>query len=212
MNEMVKIKLIFLFFIFLTSVQNSNADNAKDPLQYFLTDLKTLEAKFVQILINENAEELEKTEGVLYLKPPRSFHWYYQKPYLQKIISNGNRLWIFDEDLEQVTIKSVDDKIEQTPVGIILGNESVKEHFVQTSMGVIEGYNWIELIPKDLDAQYKIIKMGFLKDILEMMIIIDNLEQTTRIDFSDLKKNITLSSDLFNLNVPDNVDIFDETK
>ena len=83
---------------------------------------------------------------------------------------------------------------------------------MQTSMGVIEGYNWIELIPKDLDAQYKIIKMGFLKDILGMMIIIDNLEQTTRIDFSDLKKNITLSSDLFNFNVPDNADIFDETK
>ena len=57
-----------------------------------------------------------------------------------------------------------------------------------------------------------IIKMGFLKDILGMMIIIDNLEQTTRIDFSDLKKNITLSSDLFNFNVPDNADIFDETK
>ena len=76
MNEMVKIKLIFLFFIFLTSVQNSNADNTKDPLQYFLTDLKTLEAKFVQILINENAEELEKTEGVLYLKSPRSFYWH----------------------------------------------------------------------------------------------------------------------------------------
>ena len=54
--------------------------------------------------------------------------------------------------------------------------------------------------------------MGFLKDILGMMIIIDNLEQTTRIDFSDLKKNITLSSDLFNFNVPDNADIFDETK
>jgi len=209
---MVKIKLIFLVFIFLISIQYSNADSKKDPLQYFLTDLKSLEAKFVQILINENAEELEKTEGVLYLKPPRSFYWYYQKPYSQKIISNGNRLWIFDEDLEQVTIKSIDDKIEQTPAGIILGNESVKEHFVQTSMGEIEGYNWIELTPKDLDAQYKIIKMGFLEDILGMMIIIDNLEQTTRIDFSDLKKNITLSSDFFNFNVPDNVDIFDETK
>ena len=86
MNEMVKIKLIFLFFIFLTSVQNSNADNAKDPLQYFLTDLKTLEAKFVQILINENAEELERTEGILYLRPPNSFFWHYQKPYSQKII------------------------------------------------------------------------------------------------------------------------------
>jgi len=209
---MVKIKLIFLVFIFFISIQNSNADNSKDPLQYFLTDLKSLEAKFVQILINENAEELERTEGILYLRPPNSFFWHYQKPYSQKIISNGNRLWIFDEDLEQVTIKNIDNKIEQTPAGIILGNESVKEHFVQTSMGTIEGYNWIELTPRDLDAQYQIIKMGFHEDKLGMMIIIDNLEQTTRIDFSDLKKNITLSSDTFNFNVPDNVDIFDETK
>ena len=208
---MVKIKLIFLIFIYLIIVQASSANN-NNPLQYFLTDLNTLEAKFFQTLINENGDKLEKTEGILYLKTPGSFFWHYQKPYAQKIISNGNKLWIFDEDLEQVTIKNIDNKIEQTPAGIILGNQSIKEHFVQVNMGIIDSYDWIELTPKDLDAQYKSIKIGFNNDNLGMMIIVDNLEQITRIDFADAKKNIKLSSEIFNFIVPDNIDIFDETK
>tara|TARA_B100001996_G_C18619515_1_gene577081 strand:- start:74 stop:700 length:627 start_codon:yes stop_codon:yes gene_type:complete len=208
---MVKIKLIFLIFIYLIIVQASSANN-NNPLQYFLTDLNTLEAKFFQTLINENGDKLEKTEGILYLKTPSSFFWHYQKPYAQKIISNGNKLWIFDEDLEQVTIKNIDNKIEQTPAGIILGNQSIKEHFVQVNMGIIDSYDWIELTPKDLDAQYKSIKIGFNNDNLGMMIIVDNLEQITRIDFADAKKNIKLSSEIFNFIVPDNIDIFDETK
>ena len=208
---MVKIKLIFLIFIYLIIVQASSANN-NNPLQYFLTDLNTLEAKFFQTLINENGDKLEKTEGILYLKTPGSFFWHYQKPYAQKIISNGNKLWIFDEDLEQVTIKNIDNKIEQTPAGIILGNQSIKEHFVQVNMGIIDSYDWIELTPKDLDAQYKSIKIGFNNDNLGMMIIVDNLEQITRIDFADAKKNIKLSSEIFNFIVPENIDIFDETK
>ena len=208
---MVKIKLIFLIFIYLIIVQASSANN-NNPLQYFLTDLNTLEAKFFQTLINENGDNLEKTEGILYLKTPGSFFWHYQKPYEQKIISNGNKLWIFDEDLEQVTIKNIDNKIEQTPAGIILGNQSIKEHFVQVNLGIIDSYDWIELTPKDLDAQYKSIKIGFNNDNLGMMIIVDNLEQITRIDFADAKKNIKLSSEIFNFIVPDNIDIFDETK
>jgi len=208
---MVKIKLIFLIFIYLIIVQASSANN-NNPLQYFLTDLNTLEAKFFQTLINENGDKLEKTEGILYLKTPGSFFWHYQKPYEQKIISNGNKLWIFDEDLEQVTIKNIDNKIEQTPAGIILGNQSIKEHFVQVNMGIIDSYDWIELTPKDLDAQYKSIKIGFNNDNLGMMIIVDNLEQITRIDFADAKKNIKLSSEIFNFIVPENIDIFDETK
>ena len=207
---MVKIKLIFLIFICII-IQAVNAHN-KDPLEYFLSELRTFEAKFTQVLINENGNELERTEGILYLKIPDSFFWHYQKPYAQKIISNGVKLWIFDEDLEQVTVKNIDNRIDQTPVGIILGNQSIKDHFVQISMGIIDGYDWIELTPKDLDAEYKSIKLGFNKDNIEMMIVVDNLEQITRIDFSDSKKNIELSSEIFHFQVPENIDIFDETK
>jgi len=212
MNNMTKLKLILFIFIYFFSIAPSNAENQKDPLQTFLKNLESLEVSFVQILMNENGEQLEKTEGILYLQPPAKFFWHYQNPYSQKIISNGSLLWVFDEDLEQVTIKNIDNKIEETPAGIILGNKSIHEHFIQVNMGTIDGYDWIELTPKNLEAQYKHIKIGFEQDKLRMMIIIDNLEQTTRIDFSNFKKNITLSANIFDFEVPNNVDIFDETK
>ena len=212
MNNMTKLKLILFIFIYFFSITLSNAENLSDPLQTFLKNLESLEVSFIQILMNENGEELEKTEGVLHLQPPEKFYWHYQKPYSQKIISNGSILWIFDEDLEQVTVKNIDNRIDETPAGIILGNKSIQEHFVQLNMGVIDGYDWMELTPKNLEAQYKHIKMGFDGDKLGMMIITDNLEQTTRIDFANFKKNITLSSSIFNFEVPNNVDIFDERK
>jgi outer membrane lipoprotein carrier protein len=199
--------LHFSLFTFLVQVQ---AVESIDPLKTFLSDFKTLQANFVQTLINENGEELERTEGILYLQQPGKLHWEYKTPYAQKVISNGDVLWVFDEDLEQLTIREMGDAIDQTPAGIILGKNDIAEHFIQVNMGVIESYDWIELTPKNLEAQYKNIRLGFEGSRLGMMIIVDNLGQTTRIDFSDVKKNTELSSALFEFEIPDNVDVIDE--
>jgi outer membrane lipoprotein carrier protein len=206
----MKLNKRIIILLFLLQTAFVHAETANDPLQNFLADFKTLEANFVQSLINENGEELEKTEGILYLQQPGKFHWSYQVPYSQLIISNGEILWVFDEDLEQLTIREMGDSIEQTPAGIILGNNSITEHFVQVDLGIIEGFDWIELTPRDMEAQYKNIRLGFDKTKLGMMIILDNLGQTTRIDFANVKKNAELSSALFDFVVPDDVDVIDE--
>ncbi len=203
-------KIIFVLYVSLYAFYAHAAEEANDPLQDFLNDFDSLEATFTQSLINENGEELEKTDGILYLKQPGKFHWSYENPYTQKIISNGDVLWVFDEDLEQLTIREMGDAIEQTPAGIILGNNEISKHFIQVNMGIIEGFDWIELTPLNLEAQYKNIRLGFEKSRLGMMIIVDNLGQTTRIDFSDIKKNTELSSTLFEFETPDNVDVIDE--
>ncbi len=197
-------------YVSLFTVNVFAVEAGKDPLQNFLSDFKSLEASFVQKLINENGEELERTEGVLYLQQPGKFHWSYKVPYNQEIISNGDLLWIYDEDLEQLTIRKIGDAIDQTPAGIILGNNNIDEHFVQVNMGTIEGFEWIELTPKNLEAQYKNIRIGFHGSKLGMMIIVDNLGQTTRIDFLDVKKNIALISSIFEFEAPEGVDVIDE--
>lgn len=214
-NLMNTYKKVLISFILVLQVSiltlNVHAvEDQNDPLQKFLLDFKSLEAKFVQSLINENGEELERTEGILYLQQPGKLHWSYETPYTQKIISNGDVLWVFDEDLDQLTIREMGNTIEQTPAGIILGNNDIAEHFVQVNMGVIEEYDWIELTPKYPEAQYKNIRLGFEESRLGMMIILDNLGQTSRIDFSDVKKNPELSSMLFEFEIPDNVDVIDE--
>ncbi|NOG59437.1 MAG: outer membrane lipoprotein chaperone LolA [Proteobacteria bacterium] len=207
MNTCKKI-LVCSILAFQASLLTFNV--SADPLQDFLVDFKSLEANFVQKLINENSEELERTEGVLRLQQPGKFHWSYEVPYTQKIISNGDVLWVFDEDLEQLTIREMGNAIDETPAGIILGNNNISEHFVQVNMGMIEGYDWIELTPRNLEAQYQNIRLGFEKNKLGMMIIIDNLGQTTRIDFFDVKKNAKFSASLFEFEIPEGIDVIDE--
>lgn len=193
-----------------TSTQISAAETV-DPLKVFLKEFETLQSDFTQTLLDEAGEQLEQTSGTLYLQQPGKFNWTYKHPYLQKIISDGEVLWIYDEDLEQLTIRDFSsEELEQTPAAIILGNAFPEKHFIQVDLGNIEGYKWIELTPRDLEAQFKNIRIGFDAKRLGMMVIADNLGQTTRIDFSNVNKNQKLSADLFEFIVPEGIDVIDE--
>lgn len=203
-------KLIVIIFCVLSSSLVSAAERV-DPLKVFLKEFETLQANFTQTLLSEDGEQLEKTTGTLYLQQPGKFNWHYKEPYVQKIITNGEVLWIYDEDLEQLTIRKFEsDMIERTPAAIILGNSKLEQHFIQVDLGDIEGFKWVELTPRDLDAQYKNIRIGFDVKRLGMMIIADNLGQTTRIDFNDVNKNTKLAAELFNFEIPDGIDVIDE--
>jgi len=208
---MNNLKILFVAIIYLSSSSLVTAAERVDPLKVFLKEFETLQADFTQTLLNEDGEQLEKTTGTLYLQQPGKFNWYYKEPYIQKIITNGEDLWIYDEDLEQLTIRKFEsDMIDRTPAAIILGDSRLEQHFIQVDLGDIEGFKWVELTPRDLDAQYKNIRIGFDAKRLGMMIIADNLGQTTRIDFNDVNKNTKLAADLFNFEIPENVDVIDE--
>lgn len=204
-------KILFVIIFCLSSSVLVSAAERVDPLKVFLKEFETLQADFTQTLLNEDGEQLEQTTGTLYLQQPGKFYWHYKEPYVQKIITNGEVLWIYDEDLEQVTIRKFQsDMIEKTPAAIILGDSRLEQHFIQVDLGDIEGFKWVELTPRDLEAQYKNIRIGFDAKRLGMMIIVDNLGQTTRIDFSNANKNTTLSAELFNFDIPANIDVIDE--
>lgn len=203
-------KIVNTFFLFFMCSNAVLGDDKNDPLQAFLDNFNSLESNFIQQLINEDGEVLEKSEGILKLQQPGKFNWSYEMPYAQKIISNGEVLWLFDEDLEQLTIRKIGDVLDETPAGIILGNNDINEHFVQVSMGLTDGYDWIELTPKSLETQYKNIRIGFNDTQLGMMIIVDNLGQTTRIDFLNVRRNIKLQSSSFEFETPAGVDVIDE--
>lgn len=208
---MYKYKILFIIIFCISNSAIISAAERVDPLKVFLKEFETLQADFTQTLLNEDGEELEKTTGTLYLQQPGKFNWHYKEPYVQKIITNGELLWIYDEDLEQLTIREFQsDMIEKTPAAIILGDSRLEQHFIQVDLGNIEGFNWVELTPRDLEAQYKNIRIGFDAKRLGMMIIVDNLGQTTRIDFNSVNKNTTLAVELFNFDIPANVDVIDE--
>jgi outer membrane lipoprotein carrier protein len=186
------------------------AEEDTDPLAFFLTKLESYQADFKQTLSNEQGTVLETSTGKVYMQNPGRYRWEYEQPYVQLLITDSDTLWIYDKDLAQVTIKNVAGAIDNTPAAIISGQQNIKEHFVVINMGVIEGFDFIELTPRDINSQYRSVRLGFDKNSLIMMILNDNLGQITRIDFLNPERNKRFGGPLFTFEIPAGVDVIDE--
>ena len=201
------IKVLMLLLITTTSyAENKN----EDQLSRFLDNMQTLEANFTQSLMDDQGIELESSTGMVFLHRPDKFRWDYKHPYLQTIVTNGETLWIYDEDLEQVTIRNVTSTLESTPAAILGSYEGIDEQFIIIEMGKIEEFDWVELTPRDIESQYDSIRLGFDKDKLGMMVMFDNLGQVTRVDFTQQVINQKLDNDTFNFEPPQGIDIIDD--
>lgn len=207
---MIKSPLTRLVIISFLLLPHTGAQAREARLDLFLKNLETFSAGFEQTLLNEYGEELEKSVGVVYMMKPGKFHWAYYEPYSQIIISDGITLWIYDEDLEQVTIKELAGSIEDSPAAVLTGDLDIDKHYLVIDQGISKGMDWQELTPRDLDSQYKSVRLGFKGDNLAAMVLYDNLGQETRIKFLDTKRNLSLKEDLFEFKPPEGVDIIDE--
>lgn len=181
-----------------------------NALESFLSGLDTFSAGFEQTLLNELGEELERSIGTLYVERPGRFHWGYWEPFPQIIVSDGRSLWIYDEDLEQVTIRDVTASIEDSPAALLGGDVDVDAHYVVIESGEVDGVRWLDLTPRDIESQYETVRLGFREGELAGMELFDNLGQKTRIEFQDVRRNPPLEDGLFEFSPPAGVDVIDE--
>lgn len=206
-------RLVAGFCLAILLSGSSYADEPTHPLDQFLNNLESYTADFKQTLSSENGEVLEVSTGVVYMQNPGKFRWVYKEPYSQVIVTDGMTLWIYDEDLEQVTVRDISKTIDSTPAAIISGKEKIDRYYLTEELGKIEGFDWIELTPRDTENQYRNIKLGFDENNnLIMMILSDNLGQITRIDFSNPVRNEKQGEMLFMFEIPEGVDVIDERK
>ena len=192
---------------------NLHAEDAtKKLLDNFFNDLKTLSANFVQTVRNSQLNATEKAEGKLWIQRPGKFRWNYETPYWQEIVSNGKKIWVYDADLEQVTVKKIDMTLGNTPALLLSNDRPIDESFIINSVSSSMSINEVELIPKDSDAGFKRIFLLFSGGTIKEMQMEDNLGQTTLMVFHDLKRNSSLDDALFQFVPPKGADIFDNSK
>jgi len=205
----IGLKQLFIAVCLFAFISSVAADGQAKQLDDFLSDLETLSAAFEQTSLNQFGEELEKSVGVMHVRRPGMFHWAYWEPYVQYLISDGVNLWIYDEDLEQVSIRDISNVIEDSPAAILGGEIDINEHYVAINMDTTDGNDWIELTPRDVESQYSSIQLGFKEGQLYNMILLDHLGQTTLIKLLDMKRNTALNIELFQFTVPEGVDVID---
>jgi outer membrane lipoprotein carrier protein len=203
---MKKLLIIILLFPF-------NFTQAEAPikqLEQFLAHSQTLTANFKQNLVDKNNKIKQSSEGVFTLSRPGKFRWSYQRPFIQEIVSHSGKVWFYDADLEQVTIKKLDQSMDTTPALLLSGQEKIDKAFTLEAQGETEGLLWIKLIPKAQESSFNYILIGLHNGILGGMELSDNFGQLTRIYFSEVKINIPLEDKAFIFTPPAGTDVFED--
>jgi len=186
------------------------ADDVLERLRAFTMDLKSFTADFEQSLYNSNSELLENNVGKLLLKRPGKFIWRYDGAGGQEFISNGNSLWMFDKELDQVTVNALNDRVGGTPLVLLMGGVPLEDQFSVTDLGLSDGVDWFELIPKDNSTDFEALFIGLNDSGLAAMELRDNLGQATQIQFTNFKSGVALDDKQFEFVAPKGVDVIGE--
>ncbi len=182
-----------------------------DSLRFFLQQVQTFEASFGQEVLDEELQSLDHGRGKVWLKRPGRFRWNYDPPDAQQIIGDGEQVWVYDIDLEQVTVRNQRQALGATPALLLAGGEALEKNYRIIDIGTQGRYDWVNLIPLDEDSSFTEVRIGFEDNRLRLMELIDTLGQHTRMSFVDLKENEAIDDRLFEFLPPLGVDIIDHT-
>lgn len=178
-----------------------------DGLQNFLQHSKTLKAQFTQTVQDRNGKQVQSASGVMQFSRPGKFRWVYEKPYAQLIVGDGVKVWMYDADLNQVTVKKLDQALGSTPAALLAGNNEIERNFDLIDGGRRDGLEWVEASPKTQGGSFEKIRLAFRNGALAEMELRDHFGQTTTIRFFQLELNPKLSPKLFTFAPPAGADV-----
>jgi outer membrane lipoprotein carrier protein len=173
----------------------------------FITGTLTARGEFEQKIFDHDRKLLQESRGVLAFSRPGKFRWTYVKPYAQLIVGDGSKVWIYDEDLKQVTVKKLDQALGSTPAALLAGNNEAMRAFKLSDEGTRDGFEWLEALPRDKEGNFEKIRMGFGSSGLRVMELVDNFGQTTVLRFNSLERNPRLDPGLFRFSPPKGADV-----
>ncbi|MCW5622993.1 MAG: outer membrane lipoprotein chaperone LolA [Burkholderiales bacterium] len=181
-----------------------------EKLQAFVAQTQSARANFTQNVLDEAGKSVQSAQGQLSFFRPGKFRWEYRKPYEQLIIGDGERLWVYDKELEQVTVKKLDGALGSSPAALLAGSNEIEVHYNLNATGVKGGLDWLEAYPKADDTLFEKVRMGFKGNTLDTMELFDHLGQVTRIRFSGIQRNPSLPADAFSFTPPQGADVLED--
>ncbi len=181
-----------------------------DPVQRlkaFYQSTPAMKSQFKQTVLDKSGRKVQEVSGVMQLLRPGRFRWDYQKPYVQLIIGDGKKVWLYDPELSQVTVRTLDKILGSSPAALLAGNLEVEKIFDLKDIGKQNDLEWVEATPKDKDGGFEKVLLGFKGEQLAEMELHDNFNQTTVVEFINLERNPKLSPKAFNFKPPAGVDV-----
>jgi outer membrane lipoprotein carrier protein len=179
-----------------------------DPVADYFSGLDNFQAGFSQSVVDSAGEQVQNSSGQVWIQRPGRFRWSYQTPYKQLIVADGKQLWTYDEDLEQATVKAIDEALSSTPAMLLSGFRPLSEVVSWVEDSGNDEYRWYRLTPRETDAAVEQVRIGFDRQgELALIEVRDDFDNHTRITFTNVKRNVKLDADLFKLELPEGTDI-----
>ncbi|MFO7189148.1 MAG: outer membrane lipoprotein chaperone LolA [Pseudomonadota bacterium] len=178
-----------------------------ERLNQFVNQTRTAQGAFEQRIYDAGGRMIQESSGTLAFARPGKFRWTYEKPYAQLIVGDGARVWIYDEDLAQVTVRKLDQALGSTPAALLAGSNEAMNAFQLQDEGVRDGLEWVLAVPRQQEHKFERIRMGFGKQGLEAMELRDSFGQTTLLRFKRMQRNPQLDPGLFKFTPPADADV-----
>ena len=178
-----------------------------EKLKSFLESTHTLRADFSQTVTTRSGRKPQVTTGQLLLSRPGKFRWDQQKPYPQLLVGDGEKIWLYDPELKQVTVRPAGQALGGSPAALLAGKNELEKNFALAEAGELDGMDWVEALPKASDSGFEKIRLGFAGSDLAAMVLVDSFGQTTQIRFSKLERNPALPGSTFKFSPPPGVDV-----
>lgn len=204
------LKLLCITSLFISTF--AFAQSGIDDLKRFLNDIDAYSADFEQVVLDENLRQIDEASGTLSILRPGRFRWDYYPPTEQQIIGDGEKVWIYDIELKQVIVRDQKKSLGQSPAILLAGEGVDLDNYALEDRGLQGSVQWVKIIPDSDNSGFEDIQVGFIDSALSVMVLVDGLGQTTRINFNNGIENPSLPAEQFEFIPPDDVDIIDETQ
>ena len=183
-----------------------------DRLRAFVRETQTARAQFTQTVVARNGGATKTANGTFELSRPGKFRWNVEKPYKQLLVGDGQRVWVFDEDLNQVIVRNMGDALGGTPAALLSGNQEVERAFAWSDLPASDGLEWLGATPLAKDAAFTEIRIGFDAKGLAALEIVDAFGQKSLVRFTNVERNPKFAPEHFRFVPPKGADVVGDVK
>lgn len=206
---MLKLRYFFTLWLGIFSVV-AQAD-ATSKFNEFVAATHSAQANFTQSVFDKSGKRLQLASGTMQFVRPGKFRWVYQQPYEQIIVGDGVKFWMYDVDLNQVTVKKLDAVLGSSPAALLSGNNPIGSGFSLQEAGENDQLSWLLATQKNSESSFQTIRMGFnAQSDLVVMELRDDFGHNTVLKFNNIQRNPALTPSLFKFVPPKGADVLGE--